>query len=291
MIDELRHLLLIVDAGTYTAAARQAHLSQPAMTAAIQRLELAVGGRLLERDRRGARPTAAGLAMLPHARAAVASVAAGIEAVARVQGLSTGHVRIGAGATACTWLMPPTLAEFRANWSGIRLTMLEATTAEICNGLSARELDLGIVTGGVATPFDVVCESWLADELVVVATPERAHLHTWVAFRAGSPTRAVLDRYEPAAQVAAELGTVAAVKAFVLAGMGRALLSRTAVGRELRSGELIEVPTAWTPQTRNLDLAHRGVARLSPAATRLREHLLAGKGGASARSSTSNSAP
>jgi DNA-binding transcriptional LysR family regulator len=46
MLDELEHLVLIVEHGTFTAAARHAHLSQPALTASIQRLEQQVGARL-----------------------------------------------------------------------------------------------------------------------------------------------------------------------------------------------------------------------------------------------------
>ena len=51
MIDSLRHLLLIERHGTFTAAAREARLSQPALTASIQRLEQQIGAPLLKRDR------------------------------------------------------------------------------------------------------------------------------------------------------------------------------------------------------------------------------------------------
>lgn len=60
MLDELRHFLLVVEHGTLTHAARLANLTQPALSASIQRLEAEMGARLLHRSRRGARLTAAG---------------------------------------------------------------------------------------------------------------------------------------------------------------------------------------------------------------------------------------
>ena len=74
MLDELRTFVMVVDAGSFTAAARPAGRSQPALTAAIQRLEQTVGAVLLTRGRSGASPTAAGEALLPHARAALAAL-------------------------------------------------------------------------------------------------------------------------------------------------------------------------------------------------------------------------
>ena len=274
MIDDLHHLIRIVEAGTFTAAARHAHLSQPALTAAMHRLEETAGARLLERDRRGARLTPAGAAFLPHARAAVASLAYGIEAVAQLRGLSYGQVRLGAGATACTWMLPPMLATFRRAHQGIHLALLEATTTEVLQGIVDRRLDLGVVTAGDALPAGVVVEPWRVDRLVVVAKHVRCDVEPWVAFHRGSPTRASLDLHEPEAVIAAELGNIGAVLAFVRAGMGRALVSLAAVERDLERGDLVQLHTAWTPMTRQLQVAHRGRGLLSAAASALLQRLL-----------------
>src|SRR5262245_61461619 len=98
MLDELRHLMLIAEHGTFTEAARRAHLSQPALSASIRRLEDQLGARLLVRGPAGAELTAAGTAMLGHARTAIAAVEDGRRAVAEIAGLGRGEVRIGAGA-------------------------------------------------------------------------------------------------------------------------------------------------------------------------------------------------
>src|SRR5690606_37808151 len=121
MLEPLRHLLLIVEHGTFTAAAREAHLSQPALSASIARLEGEIGATLLDRGRHGATLTAAGEALVPHARAALAAVDDGRAAVAEVTGLRRGEVSIGAGATVATYLLPEPLAAFRRAHPGVTI--------------------------------------------------------------------------------------------------------------------------------------------------------------------------
>ncbi len=284
MIDSLRHLLLIERHGTFTAAARAAHLSQPALTASIQRLEQQIGAALLERGRHGARTTLAGQAFLPFARATLGALADGQAAVAAVTDMQVGEVTIGGGATACTWLLPRTLARFRAEYPGISLRLHEASTHELLPALAAGDVDLGVVTSGTSLPRGVSGTRWRSDALIVVSAPSvggdaGSGSQSWVAFQEGTPTRALLDRYEPDAQIAASLGSVGAVVALTRAGLGRALVSQVAVQELLASGVLVAQPTSWTPLVRQLDLVYRGSSptqnRLHPAADALRALLLA----------------
>src|SRR5688500_17255644 len=145
MLDELRHLVLIATHGTFTEAARQAHLSQPALSASVARLEENMRARLLHRGAGGTRLTAAGEALLPRARAALAAVEEGKRAVAEVMGLRAGEVRLGAGATICTYYLPPILARFRRAHPGVVLKLRELLTDEVAHGLETGELDLGLV--------------------------------------------------------------------------------------------------------------------------------------------------
>ncbi len=268
MFDELRHLLLIAEYGTFRAAATHAHLSQPALTASIRRLEERFGARLLHRGRRGAFPTAAGEALLPRAKAALAAVEDGRRAVAEVVGLQTGTVAMGAGATACTYLLPPLLAEFRALHPGIRLRLREAFTDELVAALHKGEVDLALVTGDGD-------DEWRDDELIIVAAPGLSpDSQQFVTFAPGSPTRALLIRHFPDIEIVMELGSIAAVKGHVRAGIGKALVSRAAVEMDLQAGRLVEIRSDRAPIIRRLSLIHRGIDRLPPAAGALRRLLL-----------------
>lgn len=270
MIDELRHFLLIVELGTFTGAARRAHLSQPALTAAIQRLEAEFGARLLLRGPGGATPTAAGAALVAHARAVLAALDDARRAVAEIEGLRAGEVRVGAGATACTYLLPPTLAAFRGEHPKIRFLLREADPDAVVEMVGRGELDLGVITAEHGEP-------WFVDRLILIAAPGLQHPERapFVTFGPGSTTRRLLAQHFPEAEIVMELGSIAAVKGNVRAGIGVALVGRSTVEHDLAAGRLIEVPDPRTPIDREFRLVHRGVDRLPPAAARLRELLLA----------------
>ncbi|MEZ4298499.1 MAG: LysR family transcriptional regulator [Polyangiaceae bacterium] len=273
MLDSLRHFTLIAEHGTFTRAARHAHLSQPALTASIRKLESEMGARLLHRDRTGASLTAAGEALLPRALSLLAGVDDARRAVAEVEGIEAGEVRLGAGATACTYLLPPILARFRERYPRVRFLLRESTTPQVLDALSRGELDLGVVTHPAG-------ELWRKDELILVASPDlpRAAPGTlpapFVTFGPGSTTRELLDRHFPGAEVIMELGSIAAVKGNVRAGIGIALVSRSAVQTDLPQGRLMEIPHPKTPIPRLLHIVHRGKDRLPPAAAALRKLLL-----------------
>jgi DNA-binding transcriptional LysR family regulator len=270
MIDSLRQVLLIIEHGTFTAAARQAHLSQPALSASIQRLEQDLGARLFHRGRQGAELTAAGAALLPHARAVLAGVQDARRAVAQIAGLETGRVRLGAGATYCTYVLPPLLLDFRRRFPGLQLRLREAHDHTLRQAIAAGDLDLAVVPGPGGEP-------WRIDELILVGRPgSRLQGSAFVTFAKPSPTRAWLDRLFPDAEIAMELASIAAVKGNVREGIGLALVSRSAVKRDLADGRLIVIPHQATPVRRQMVLLHRGLDRLSPAAQALREALIEG---------------
>jgi len=277
MLDSLRHFLLVVEHGTFTEASRRAHLTQPSLSASIKRLEEQLGTKVLNRGPGGARPNAAGAALIPHARYALAAVEDGRRAVAEVAGLDVGVVRLGVGPTAATYLLPRTLAAFREEAPGVRFFLKEAHSPAVWDALQRGELDLGLVSDATVPPRHTwfEAEPCIDDELIVVRGERETQGTAFVSFPEGSSLRALLDRHFPEADVVMELASIAAVKGNVREGIGRGLISRAAVVRDLEAGSLVEVDDPRTPIRRTLTLIHRGVHRLPPAAARLRERLLA----------------
>jgi DNA-binding transcriptional LysR family regulator len=167
-------------------------------------------------------------------------------------------------------MLPPALAAFRAEHPNVRFLLREAATDDVLHALQAGALDLGVITSDQG-------ELWHVDELIVVASPELGHPERapFLTFPKGSTSRALFERHFPGVPVVMELGSIAAVKGNVRAGIGVALVSRMAVEHDIAIGRLVEVPHPATPVARPLYVVHRGVDRLPPAAARLRELLFA----------------
>lgn len=282
MLVELEHFLLVLREGTFTAAARAAHLTQPALSASIARLEDQLGARLFERGRQGARPTAAGSALVPHARAAIAAVEDGRRAVADVEGLNVGEVAFGAGATVATYHAPERLARFRRERPGLTITMREMPTSALLERVADGSLDLAVIDRKVpgfsfSVPRNVDLEDWGDDAFLLVGGPDVATCEgqPFVTFVRGGATRAALDHLFPDAKVVVELSGVAAVKQHVRQSVGIALLARSAVADDFETGRMRSLAHPLVPVRRTYAIAHRGRARLSPAASALRDSLMA----------------
>jgi DNA-binding transcriptional LysR family regulator len=189
--------------------------------------------------------------------------------VSELAGLRAGEVRIGASATACTYLLPAYVQRFRARHPAVRVRVREGMGDALREAVRTGALDLAIVPGDEGDP-------WRRDELVLVAAPGAttggaAH----VTFPQGSSTRALLERTFGEVEVVMELSSIAAVKGHVRAGVGVALLSRLAVETDLAQGRLVLVAHAKTPVQRVLSLVHRGVERMPPATAALYQMLFA----------------
>lgn len=278
MLEPLKHFVLIAEHGTFTEAARRAHVTQPALSASIRRLEEELGGSLFDRGRHGATLSAAGEALMPHALAALAAVKDARRAVEQIEGLTAGRVRIGAGATACTYLLPKPFAAFRRRHPDIRFLLRETTTDEALDALSEGSLDLAVLSAAeedAPSYAPMTTELWMEDRLILVRAPSLDPKGAaYLTFRPGATTRALFEKHFPEADVSMELGSIAAVKGNVRAGMGIALVSRAAVRDDLKRKRLVRVRDPRTPIVRRLLLAHRGIDRLSPAALALRDQLL-----------------
>ncbi|MEU3571460.1 LysR family transcriptional regulator [Kitasatospora sp. NPDC036755] len=156
---QLRYFVTVAQQGSFTRAARLLHLTQPGVSSQIRQLERELGHRLLDRSGRTVRLTPAGEAVLPHARAALASAAAVRSTAQEFDGLRRGHVRLGMVAGAA--LTPPsalgtfpglatTLAAFRQEHPCVDFSLTEDTTARMLSALRDGRLDLAVL--GLPTP-------------------------------------------------------------------------------------------------------------------------------------------
>lgn len=252
----LHYFVTIARTGHLTRAARELGVTQPTLSAMLKKLEGELKADLFDRTGRGVSLTAAGQAFLPHAEDALRRAQAAVAAVQEVTGLAAGSLRIGGGATATSYLLPPVISAVRRAHSGLRFYVREAGSNAVASAVRSGELDLGIVT----LPLPAVDEPELLsiplidDELRLILPPkpgsDLAHLQAsstfrWkdleqvsvVAFEAGTAVREMIDRASLAAgvrlSVVMELRSIESIKQMVTAGIGVGFISRVA----LRSGE------------------------------------------------------
>jgi DNA-binding transcriptional LysR family regulator len=139
-------LLAVAEHGSVTRASRALALTQPALTRRLQQLEDAMGAPLLLRSKRGAVLTEAGRVVVAEGRQLIERWQRMRESVRAHQSLETGLVRLGGGATAVSFLVPSTIAEFGRLYPGVRFEVREEGSRAVEDDVSSERLELGIVT-------------------------------------------------------------------------------------------------------------------------------------------------
>jgi LysR family pca operon transcriptional activator len=150
---KFRHLqcfLAVTQLGSVQRAADSLSITQPAVSKTIGELESILGVRLFERGRRGAVPTREGRLFAPHASACVAALREGVDVLLREGGDVPGSVAIGILPTVATALLPRALAEFRAQWPAVSVSVWTDSNAQLLARLKEGEVDF--VIGRVSDP-------------------------------------------------------------------------------------------------------------------------------------------
>jgi DNA-binding transcriptional LysR family regulator len=254
-LDYLESFLAVIQCGSFSAAAERLQLTQPAVSLQIRQLERTLKASLVERVGRKARPTAAGEALLAHIQPINGAVASAIEAVGRHTAGSGGRVRLGTGATACIFLLPPILKALRKALPDVEITVTTGNTAELAKAIEANTLDIGLLTLPLSgRMFEIT--PVLDDAFVLAAppamalpariTPARLADRPVILFEPGGNTRRIVDQWLARAGVSLRplmsLGSVEAIKGMVRAGLGCAVLPGMALSDRAARRELIVRP-------------------------------------------------
>jgi DNA-binding transcriptional LysR family regulator len=144
-VPRLRVLREVIRLGSFSAAADSLAYTQSAVSQAVARLEAETGVALIERDRRGARPTASGTALVEHADGILARLEAAEDDLAAIAGVRGGRLRMASFPTAGATLMPLAIATFSSAHPAVELSLAEGEPEEIAPRLRAGELDLALL--------------------------------------------------------------------------------------------------------------------------------------------------
>jgi DNA-binding transcriptional LysR family regulator len=227
------------DLGSLRAAAVATGFSQPALSRQIAALERSVGVPLLHRQARGVVPTAAGTALLSHARLLIHEAARGQEAARAAEG-EVAPLLIGSVPSAAAALVPHALAHLRRS-AGVECTLVTALTPRLTGMVQAPGLHAAVITDappGLPDDPDLHALHLMDDEMVVVvpaghalaADPvvamESLSAELWIEDNAGSAATvrrlAARAGFEPRIPHLAD--DLSAKTGLVAAGLGVALV-------------------------------------------------------------------
>lgn len=242
-LDQLQTFVHVIDLGSFSAAARRLEISQPAVSLQVRQLERRLGIRLIERVGRRVTMTPAGEELLDHARRIDGAVMAALDAMTRYSEGTVGRVRLGTGATACIYFLPPILRALRSKFPGLDIVVSTGNTSAILKSIEENKIDIGLVTlPAPGRMFEV--RPVLNDEFVLLAqgaaarhlgkvTPYALARLPLILYESGANTRVLIDQWAMRAGISLkpvmELGSVEAIKEVIGAGLGCGVIPRMAL--------------------------------------------------------------
>ena len=290
-LTQLRAFLAIADVGTVHGAAEQLFVTQSAVSSAVIALQRSLGFNLVSREGRGVRLTEAGLVYADYIRRILGLLDEANTVAAAEADPEHGSLRIAATTTAGEQILPHLLTSFRFRHPQVGIRLEVGNRERVRALLHRHEVDL-LLSGRPAEQRDQRVLGVRPHELIVVAPdmPTTGNAgaqdlarwlagQPWMLREPGSGTREATEtlltgltsRFAPRTLT---VGSNAAIRESVIAGLGVTLISRDAVARELEEGRLVEVPAPGTPLPRDWYLiANPG--RLSATASTFVSHALA----------------
>jgi LysR family transcriptional regulator, transcriptional activator of the cysJI operon len=270
---QLASFCAVVDHQSFSLAAEQLGVTQPAVSLQIRSLEKRLGRRLLDRSGRRVEPTEAGLRLYRSAQRMLALEEQLVEEVADASdGELAGKLEIGASTGPGGSVVPLLLCEFQRVNPSVRVALTVSDTQTIVDQVAGRELAVGIV-GAARRHRGVTFEPLFRDEVVLACPPGHAfagrtitldelQAEPPVVMQEGAGVRQVIDDALRAAglrdrhlEVKLELGLQESVKSAVAAGYGVTFISRSAIEAELSTGAIATARVEGLEPAREISLA------------------------------------
>ena len=280
---QMRGFTAAVNTGSASAAARELHLTPPAISLQLRDLEEAIGLPLLERNESGLITTLAGQELFELSNSIQNSLTRFGEAIDDLKGVDHGIVAVGVVSTA-RYFAPTVLAEFMKIYPEVKIQLLVGNRETTMAKLEAMELDFAI-TGLPPDHFGVEKEFISKHPQIIIAAPDHRlakkkknslselEQETFLLREPGSGTRTVSDKLFASNKnlpgSALEFGSNETIKQAVMVGMGIALISAHTVAAELKEKRLVALDVKGLPINRKWFVVKHANKRFLPSAQAL----------------------
>lgn len=278
---------------SFSRAAEELHLTQPAVSIQVGKLEDHAGLPLFEQLGKKIHLTPAGVEMLHSSRIIIQQFKEVEDAMAQFKGISGGKLNVTV-ISAGDYFFPRLLVEFARRHSGVSLDFGVCNREELLNQLTDNLTDLAVM---VRPPLDMdtVSEPFAPHPYVVVAAPDhplaskkriplsRLASEPFVVREKGSDTWNSMEEGFGAhladLNIAMEIKSTETIKQAVIAGMGVSFLSAHTISRELQVGSLTVLDVQGFPLMLHWYVVHRRNKRLTPVAQAFKDFLMSDGGG------------
>ncbi|HVW70047.1 MAG TPA: LysR family transcriptional regulator [Steroidobacteraceae bacterium] len=273
---------------SFTRAARELHLTQPAVSQQVKLLEEEIGLPLFEQIGRKVHLAPAGVELLRYTDQAMELLRQAGESLAAMRGLKRGVLKLGAVSTA-KYFAPSLLSAFRPAYPEVSIEFAVGNRQEIIQQLAANEIDL-VIMGRPPRELETIAEPFAKHPLVIIASPRhplanRRRLklsqlatESFIIRETGSGTRASMERVFKERgvpiRVSMEVSSNETIKQAVMADMGISFISSHTVGLELAAGKLVILDVVGLPIVRDWYVIHLRDKQLAPIPTAFRAFLL-----------------
>ncbi len=287
-IRQLQVFIAVAKNLSYTRAARELGLTQPAVSMQIKQLEQSVGIPVFEQIGKKVYKTKAGEIMLSHAISIQEHLTTSQQEIDNLKGVDSGHLSIGVVSTV-NYFAARLLASFARTYPNVNIKLDVTNRETLLHKLELNEPDL-VLMGQPPSGLDVNASDFMDNPLLLVAAPDHPMAkskaipmkflknETFVIREAGSGTRLAMERFfmdhnfRPESTV--EMSGNEVIKQAIEVGLGLSLLSAHSVELEISAGRLIALDVIATPIIRRWYIAHRKGKRLTPTALSFKNFVL-----------------
>jgi len=272
----LRAFAAVARNGSFSRAAQELYVSQPAVSKHVAALEAELGKRLLVRDRKGVTLTPAGQLLADYVLRAEALLANARRALATGADAETGALSVAASGIPGTYLLPELLGRFRERYPAVEIELRLETSGRALELARSHAVELAVI-GGLVVPAELEAEPLLEDEIVLIGPPSLGGRRlaprqleglTWISPGEGSAMRAGVEaaRWQLGLHEVRtlELPSWEAVKLTVAGGAGIAAISRFALDLELDAGTLAVLDVPRWRLTRTISVVRARDIPLTP---------------------------
>ncbi len=266
--------------GSFSKAAQQLSISQPAVSIQIREMERTMGTPLLLRRRGDHQLTETGRIAFDYAQRLFALSDEMQQVLADLRGVRAGTLTLGASTTPGEYVLPALIGRFQQRFPGVEVALHIANSQRIVQQIQRREMDLAVVGSKVEDP-ELVVEPYVQDEIVIIAAPSHPLAQQkvvpmkalegqpFVQREEGSATRRIAEAYlqEQGIRIkgVVQVSSNEALKRTVAAGSALGLVSRHALGPELAASLLTVLPVEGWRCTRPLSIVYRKDKHLTAA--------------------------